>query len=33
VEAGVTHFNINWPRPANRPMLERFMAEVAPAFK
>lgn len=33
VEAGVTHFNINWPRPTNRPMLERFMAEVAPTFK
>jgi alkanesulfonate monooxygenase SsuD/methylene tetrahydromethanopterin reductase-like flavin-dependent oxidoreductase (luciferase family) len=34
-EVGVTHLNFNWPRRAEgrRPMLERFMQEVAPAFQ
>ena len=31
-EVGVSHMNFVTPRPFNRDMLERFQAEVAPAF-
>lgn len=31
-EIGVTHFNFTTPRPFHRPMLERFAADVMPAF-
>ena len=32
VEAGVDHFILMTPRPFDRRMIERFAAEVAPAF-